>query len=217
MGCLKLTYHPDFLHLVKETAIEKSDQNIFLPLGEKNAGKENGDNYYAFGLTFNSYRRESSLINNYQYNSKELQDELNIGWLDYGARMYMSDIGRWGVIDPLAETSRRWSPYNYAYDNPIRFIDPDGMKADDFGNVTYNGFAGVDENGYIGGTEKGEDTKQSNAASCQCSSYDENGNHVTYGDPESESNSELTGSGSYTFTAIGFAPLDYEEISIQPR
>ncbi len=94
--------------------------------GSAEALEEN--NYYPFGLKHLGYNNVGSNPSyNYQYNGKELQKET--GWNDYGARMYMADIGRWGVIDPLAETSRRFSPYAYALNNPISFVDPDGRKA----------------------------------------------------------------------------------------
>ncbi|PJJ67129.1 DUF6443 domain-containing protein [Chryseobacterium geocarposphaerae] len=96
--------------------------------GSAEALEENS--YYPFGL-----KQQTPAIGvgnpayKYQYNGKELQEET--GWNDYGARMYMSDIGRWGVVDPLAESSRRYSPYAYALNNPMRFIDPDGRSAMD--------------------------------------------------------------------------------------
>ncbi|REC73630.1 hypothetical protein DRF60_19030, partial [Chryseobacterium elymi] len=88
------------------------------------------NNYYPFGLKHEGY---NALTGNsaykYQYNSKELQQET--GQYDYGARFYMPDIGRWGVVDPLAEKYINWSPYTYSINNPIRWIDPDGRGVTD--------------------------------------------------------------------------------------
>ncbi|VEH20799.1 RHS repeat-associated core domain [Chryseobacterium nakagawai] len=83
------------------------------------------NNYYPFGLNHigNSFLSSLGSYNAYKYNGKEIQET---GMYDYGARMYMPDLGRWGVIDAYAEKMRRHSPYNYAFNNPVNFIDPDG-------------------------------------------------------------------------------------------
>jgi RHS repeat-associated protein len=79
--------------------------------------------YMPFGLAI----PRTAGANKYLYNGKEKQPET--GWLDYGARQYDASIGRWMVVDPLAEKTLSFSPYAYANDNPISMVDRDGRYA----------------------------------------------------------------------------------------
>ena len=84
--------------------------------------------YFAFGETFveehsNTHRTP------YLFNGKEMDEETGLYY--YGARYYDARTSVWLSVDPLAEKYPSWSPYVYAFNNPINYIDPSGMEGED--------------------------------------------------------------------------------------
>jgi len=118
-------------HLGNVRVVLKKDGTAVAPV----ATVMQKQDYYPFGKTKSI---ATSINNKYLYNGKETQTDLNggahtlgssyvlEGQLDYGARFYDAEIGRWNVIDPKAQLLEMSSPYVYALNSPSSFIDMDG-------------------------------------------------------------------------------------------
>ena len=89
------------------------------------------NDYYAFGGRIDDPYQPYDQTNRYRYNGKEqLRFEginLDPGLTDYGARYYAPAFARWTTPDPLADKYYSVSPYALCNNNPVNFIDPDGM------------------------------------------------------------------------------------------
>jgi RHS repeat-associated protein len=108
------------------------EENHYYPFGMKhenyNVGKLNFKEFPDTGVELVPMPAVANSSYNYKYNGKELQEELGLNMYDYGARNYDPSIGRWMNIDPLAEKYPNMSPYIYCANNPLYFIDPNGLE-----------------------------------------------------------------------------------------
>ena len=129
--------HPDHLGNIR--------QNITRENGRLTVLREH--NYYPFGLLHRGYNDDKEDLKydkeqdfiftvqaragryKYRYNGKEWQDDLGLNRYDYGARSYDAAVGRWFVVDPLAEKYYGMTAYNYTMGNPIMFVDLNGMES----------------------------------------------------------------------------------------
>lgn len=120
------------------------EQNHYYPFGLKHT------NYNATTLKLRGGNIEPVLANpyKYKYNGKELQDELGLNMTSMDFRLYDNAIGRFNVVDPLAEIDHNMSPYVFSRNNPVFFNDPTGLNSDyeDGDDTDWNaGLVGVDD------------------------------------------------------------------------
>ena len=93
-------------------------------VADRNGKVEEVNHYYPFGGMFAT----TGNVQPYKYNGKELDTRNGLNWYDYGARHYDATLGRWHVQDPMQEKYSYVNSYCYVCNNPIKFIDVEGLK-----------------------------------------------------------------------------------------
>ena len=81
------------------------------------------NSYYPFGLPMATASDSIQGLQSYKYNGKEFERKDGLNWMDYGARHYDVQVGRFTTVDPLAEKYYSVSPYAYCNNNPMRNVD----------------------------------------------------------------------------------------------
>ena len=130
---LQFFYHPD--HLGSSSFITNLDGEVVQHI-----------EYVPFGEVFIE-ERNNVWNTPYLFNAKEFDEETGLYY--YGARFYIPKMGLWMSVDPLSNhnpfaagyfdgvqnegiyNSFNLNPYGYCYQNPLRFIDPNGMQSDE--------------------------------------------------------------------------------------
>ncbi len=122
MGCLKLKYHPNPQQV-------KAKLLFNLEATSKNGGRaEKVLDYYSFGSIMPGRSYQGSEEYRYGFNGMEKDDEIkgNGNSYDFGARIYDARVGRWLSVDPMAGRYPSFTPFGFAANNPIFYLDPNG-------------------------------------------------------------------------------------------
>jgi RHS repeat-associated protein len=123
MGARKLSYYEEE-SLTKMTLFSKGGIRIFTKKSQKNRL-----DYYPFGMLLPN-RHESTSEYRYGFNGKEKDDEVygNGNVYDYGFRIYNPRLGKFLSMDPLTKSYPWYTPYQFAGNKPIAYIDLDGLE-----------------------------------------------------------------------------------------
>jgi RHS repeat-associated protein len=86
----------------------------------------NGDDYFPFGIAFNSYVTST---NEYKFQGQEHQGDHGLNWDGFKWRNSMPDLGRFFNIDPLAHDYTHNSPYAFSENMVIHMVELEGLEA----------------------------------------------------------------------------------------
>jgi hypothetical protein len=105
------------------------DMNPFQSIGKKGKITTASHGKFIEVFDYDSVQRIGSVLINIR--SKKVVKLLNINTT---SKLYSDNSAqsRWYSVDPMTEGQEQWSPYHFAYNNPIRFNDPDGRMPGDF-------------------------------------------------------------------------------------
>jgi RHS repeat-associated protein len=88
-------------------------------------GVEQTYDYYPFGLDMPQRMSQTGDYARERFTGHERDEEVGLDYMQ--ARRYAAEFGRFLSVDPLADDFPALSPYNYTFNNPLRYIDPDGQ------------------------------------------------------------------------------------------
>lgn len=122
-----------YVYVSNQSNLDVFFDNLKVQVVTGNIIEEN--HYYSYGLKIAAISSkklgdtyEGTLKNSYLYNDKELFEDGDLNWYDYGFRNYDPQIGRFVQLDPLTDEYPEFTPYQYASCDPIINIDLDGLE-----------------------------------------------------------------------------------------
>jgi RHS repeat-associated protein len=145
-----------------------------------NADVITANDYYPFGMGMVGRKYTNGKESRYGFNGKERDKDIAVDNYDFGARIYDGRIGRWLSSDPKERKYAYLSPYNFAYNNPVQFVDRDGEDGMITGTGTQNDpFIITASYHYVGGTVNEAQLKGLNQAMAD---YNNKGNAFAIND-----------------------------------
>ncbi|MDN5205235.1 RHS repeat-associated core domain-containing protein [Fulvivirgaceae bacterium BMA10] len=99
-----------------------------LKITHKKSPIVSADDYYPFGLTFNSAKQIGGVDQRYKFQGQEHQDDFGLGLVQFKWRMHDPAIGRFIQVDPLTEDYTQWGPYVFSGNVVINAIELEGLE-----------------------------------------------------------------------------------------